>query len=437
MAFEMFAGEVPFNAETPAQIMHKAIYVPMPPIALVRPDLPANIDYVLSRAAAKDPENRYPTAKAFVDELREALSNKLPTTITPTPDKSTAPFAREAFAASGQPIPRHVEEFTSPIRHDAVSVPISTQPNTDPSVPTQRQVPAKTTNPLLLAGAAAIIALLVGLIVVISGSTGNGAGSVTGQERKTANEIEQVWLQPGCFEMGVERATVSNARNEEGPAHEVCLTKGFWIDKYEVTNAQYDEFVKADGYNMQEYWSEAGWQWRQANNVTGPKDTPKFGEPNQPRIGVSWYEAEAYANWRGQRLPTEAEWEYAMRGPDKNIFPWGNAYVADSANISDQSVGGKIKTNSVPVGIYAQDKAWSGAMDGLGNVREWVADWYAAQIYREAERTDPTGPTEGTDKVARGTSWSDTPREARLTARGHFAPSSRIVTIGLRLASDR
>src|SRR5690606_37691166 len=127
--------------------------------------------------------------------------------------------------------------------------------------------------------------------------------------------VPMMLVPAGCFNMG---------SIDEPPIHEQCFDAPFWIDRYEVTNAEYARFIAAGGYDNPDYWTEAGWAWRQAFDMIGPLDSDGFTGSDQPRIGVSWYEAIAYANWRGARLPTEREWEYAARGPDNPMYPWGD-----------------------------------------------------------------------------------------------------------------
>jgi sulfatase modifying factor 1 len=180
--------------------------------------------------------------------------------------------------------------------------------------------------------------------------------------------VEMALAPVGCFMMG------SNEYDDEQPIHEVCFEESFWIDVYEVTNGQFGPAAL------------------DCNNLSS-------GD-NQPRICVSWDEAEAYCEARGARLPTEAEWEYAARGPDGLIYPWGNAFVADNVVYSGNPGRQAAEVGSRPGGV-----SWVGAYDLSGNVWEWVADWYDPGYYARSPVLNPQGPESGSDRVVRGGSW--------------------------------
>jgi formylglycine-generating enzyme required for sulfatase activity len=143
---------------------------------------------------------------------------------------------------------------------------------------------------------------------------------------------------------------------DEGPSH-VVLVRSFWIDKYAVTNAQYSRFLNATGYRAPHFWSRGKY----------PQDEEGF-----PVTGVSWYDARAYAEWIGKRLPTEAEWEIAARGVDGRGYPWGDKFEKNNCNWFMSSSGGKL----TPVGSFPQGVSPFGAHDMVGNSWEWVEDWY-------------------------------------------------------------
>ncbi len=246
-----------------------------------------------------------------------------------------------------------------------------------------------------------------------------------GRRRTDEREVAQVYVPPGSFVMG--SAGQLNTRGDEQPAHEVRITHGFWLDQYTVTNSSYQTFIDEDGYTRSQFWSNSGWQWLSVNHITGPGNYTGFMEPQQPRVGVSWYEADAYARWRGGRLPTEAQWEYAARGSRAVIYPWGDTFQETLANVRG--------TRTKPVGTYPGGVSWVGAHDMAGNVWEWVADWYDENFYTQSDGDDISGPTSGKNKVVRGGSWRHDQNMARAAARRQDGASSRDDYIGFRIVS--
>ena len=214
----------------------------------------------------------------------------------------------------------------------------------------------------------------------------------------------------------------------EQPAHAVTLSRGFWIDRDEVTVAAFGAFVEAGGYANRAVWSDAGWTWLQTQ-PKGMVPRPCDALPQGPRACLTWYEAEAYARWRGGSLPTEAQWEYAARGPESRIYPWGNAWDAALCNV----IGSKA---AVPVGSYPAGASWVGARDMAGNLMEWVTDWLDVNAYATGAATDPTGPASGTKKVEKGGWWGSNEFVARSAYR-HYEdpPTYQDHHIGFRIVS--
>ena len=263
------------------------------------------------------------------------------------------------------------------------------------------------------------------------------AAAEAGETRKDARDVEQVRVPAGTFRMGTDGEPALEAPKwakaelaSEIPAHEVEITRAFWIDRTEVTVAQFEAFVADGGYAKRELWTEAGLAWLDAQGEKpGPKRLPEE-RPDHPRVGVSWHEASAFAKWRGGRLPTEAEWEWAARGPDSRIFPWGDAWDPARAHVVDLK-------GPQPVGTLPDGASWVGALDMSGNAMEWVADWLDAEYYAQSPRVDPPGPATGKRKVEKGGWWGGPPFAARAAYR-HFEdpPEYRDHHIGFRVASD-
>jgi len=202
---------------------------------------------------------------------------------------------------------------------------------------------------------------------------------------------------------------------DEQPQHIVYLD-AFYIDKYEVTNAQYREFVEATGRKPPIYL-----------------DMEPYNHPDQAVMGVSWEDANAYAMWRGKRLPTEAEWEKAARGTDGRYWPWGNEWDPTKLNANDAgAVDGYVYT--APVGKYPQSVSPYGAYDMAGNVFEWVSDWYDKNYYKYSPKVNPQGPISGENHVARGGSWDVNNDFTRCASRFGISPGSLLV--GIRCAKS-
>jgi formylglycine-generating enzyme required for sulfatase activity len=237
--------------------------------------------------------------------------------------------------------------------------------------------------------------------------------------------------------MGTDPRKYERAPSDELPQHQVCITQPFWIDLTEVTNSAYQAFIDDGGYTKRDLWSPEGWAWKTSNDITGPDNTNSaFTAPDQPRVGISFYEAEAYARWRGGRLPTEAEWEYAARGTTGFNYPWGDVYSRGSANANETEIGGVYLRTTAPVGQYPKTRSWVGALDMAANACEWVADWYDAGYYAVSPKDDPRGPETGAQKVVRGGSYSNPPPDARTSNREARDPGQQSLRCGLRVISN-
>ena len=220
-----------------------------------------------------------------------------------------------------------------------------------------------------------------------------------------------------CRTMFGEAGCQRQQYNHEQPVHSVMLSE-FHIDKTEVTNSQFCKFLNTEG-NREEngiYWFEPGAGHRKIiygyiNEVNGVF-IPEEGFENHPVIEVSWYGAAAYCRWAGGRLPTEAEWEYAARGHESSVYPWGDEFNGRYVNYRDSSftfdnLGKDTSCNDgsprwAAAGSYQAGASWCGALDMAGNVHEWVADWWSASYYASCPAANPCGPDSGDFKVARG-----------------------------------
>jgi sulfatase modifying factor 1 len=237
--------------------------------------------------------------------------------------------------------------------------------------------------------------------------------------------VQMALVPVGCFQIGSTDRQVDYAMvlyglgadrswfDDEQPEHEVCFEELFWIDVYEVTNQQYGSSGEWSGDDL-------------------------------PREEVNWSDALAHCESRGARLPTEAEWEYAARGPDGLIFPWGNDFNGSLGNFcdenctidwADEDVDDGYQ-NTAPVGSYPGGVSWVGAYDLSGNVWEWVNDWYDSDYYASLPASNPQGPESGEYRVLRGGSWGFSATNVRAADRKWNSPDSAGLYLGFRCARD-
>jgi formylglycine-generating enzyme required for sulfatase activity len=256
-----------------------------------------------------------------------------------------------------------------------------------------------------------------------------------------------VFIRGGTFVMGTDEGFP-----HEAPPHEVTL-KSFWIDRYEVTVAEFARFVKATGYRTEaekfgwsgvfdvkkgEWTKSDGADWRHPD---GPKSQAR---PDEPVTQVSWRDAAAYAKWAKKRLPTEAEWEYAARGGLAGMtYAWGDALRPDGKCVAnwwqgvfpEKNTGEDGYLRRAPVGRFPP--TGYGLYDMAGNVWEWCADWHDKQYYARSPRENPRGPARGTDRLIRGGSWMCSENYCtgyRVTARSQATPDSGLNNLGFRCA---
>ncbi len=248
------------------------------------------------------------------------------------------------------------------------------------------------------------------------------------------NPAEMIHIPAGEFDMGNDSI---DALDNERPMHRVYL-EGYWIDRYPVTCGQYGAFIETRGYENPHWWSQAGWEWLQTEQVKQPLywcDDPVWN--NHPVYGVSWYEAEAYSRFVGKRLPTEAEWEKAATWDGKanrcRIYPWGEEEPTLEHCNHDNVI-----EKTTPVDAYPAQASAYGMYDALGNVWEWTASWFNgypgfqsypyvgySQVYFDNQH-----------RVLKGGSWATGHWVLRSSFRNWYYPSVRQIFAGFRCAAD-
>jgi sulfatase modifying factor 1 len=233
--------------------------------------------------------------------------------------------------------------------------------------------------------------------------TADSAAAVWAQQSKGPDRAGMIAVAGGSFQMG---------SDVDGPVHTVTVSD-FWIDRCEVTVAQFRAFCNATRRSM-------------------PDDPPWGWKEEHPIVGVSWDDAAAYAAWAGKRLPTEAEWEYAARGgrlTHRYRYSGGNVLV----DVAWCDANARSMTH--PVGTRSPNEL--GVYDMSGNAAEWCSDYYSGDYYAMSALKDPTGPSRGQYRVVRGGSFLGDEFDCEVTFRRSAVPERALVRYGFRCAASR
>lgn len=448
--FEMLTGDVPYHAESSFQQAVQHITAPIPSIIERRPDLPAALQTVIERAMAKQPDARYPTATELAADLRRVTAGHEPLTasvvplipvadlpLTPAPPPPAATPAPPAAPDRRRAVPLWAWGGLLAVVGLALAAGIALGNRGE------RARVAPTAKPTAAETAAVSAAAPKPTLTRPATSTATAAPAPT---EPPATEppatlaplsppgnfplTEQVLVPAGPFLMG------SDAGEDDAAPARIVTLDAFWIDKTEVTNAQYAAFLNEQGNQV-----EGGVTWVDFSDeqvlltTDGSLFRPKDGYADHPVVEVSWYGAQAYCRRVGRRLPTEAEWEKAARGEDGRTYPWGEEPPAcAAANFWEQPDGCISRTT--PVGSYPDGVSPYGALDMAGNVWEWVEDWYDPTYYSTAAGDNPTGPQSGESRVQRGGSYFDPGRTVRTFHRFRGWPINLYRNVGFRCAAD-
>jgi len=441
VAYEMLVGQPPFTGRSPTAILHKHVYEQPPAPRTLNLDLPQEIEPVLLKALAKQPDQRSQSAGVFARALREALAaaeearqreaqlaqayTQLQAAVASEDWATAETHCREILALA--PDYRDVVELLNQAR-EAQAEQEQREERARRKLRRQRPVPPW----VRTVGGAAALGLVIGILWLIFGDgaisvpTPTPVPSPGATQVRPADEMVIVYVPAGEFEMGS-----AEGSDDEQPVHTVALD-ALWIDQTEVTNAQFATFLNDRGNR-----EESGETWLDLDDESclieqvGGEFRPKIGYADHPVMEVSWYGAAAYCEWAGARLPTEAEWEYAARGPEGYTYPWGTRDPAcDLAQYNDCS------GRTVPVGSLPDGASWCNALDMAGNVWEWVADWYDGDYYQRSPSQNPLGPEEGDERVLRGGTWSFDPVSVRSAGRFWLHPINRGDCHGFRCAKS-
>jgi eukaryotic-like serine/threonine-protein kinase len=444
--YEMLTGQVPFQAATPVGVVLKHANEPPRPPRELREGIPVPVQEVILRALKKLPDERQDSAIQLAQEFEIALYQagielKMLGTRTPQSSFAVTNLALPPTTQPNQQAATDASQSAGGYARSVEGVPMDrTIPSISPSVPSTPDLfrhsmgaPSMASQMrTLLTGADATektpqrkiifivlaVVMSVVLAVPIIWLTTSGEQSTTGEPPAATTSAsptnppvavpEGMLLVPGGkFTMGFDGSDDPS----EKPEH-VETMNPFFIDKTEVTVGDYYKFMKAKNHAAPEGWPQ---NWKSGKFQSG--------EARLPVTGVSWFDASEYAEWIDKRLPTEKEWEYAARGTDKRLYPWGNDFDAKRANVADSQ-----KNAPVATGSYSAGKSPFAVLDMAGNVAEWTdSDSFR---YPGSQSTPKPG------KIVRGGSFRASKIYAMTTTRTAVLGDRKMPDIGFRCAKS-
>jgi len=316
-----------------------------------------------------------------------------------------------------------------------------------------------------------IVAILLILLFIVSIGCSKKTlkAIVTGETQDNTtmaaeNEAKMVFIPAGEFQTGMSREQAQlliswlNAAGaglfsadyfnisryaKEMPGRRVWVD-AFYIDKYEVTNEQYARFLNEYSIEPGGHFDTEGHKLINIEHqdclieLKNGIYRPQYGFDKHPVVCVSWYGADAYAKWADKRLPTEAEWEKAVRGDDGRLFPWGNkrSWDDDQRRIQNDRTTKGQRTTTQPVGSWKMDTSPYGVIDMASNALEWVSDWHDEEYYKKATNRNPKGPDSGENRVVRSGGNSGSILGSRCSWRDNYPPNTMADGFGFRCAKS-
>ena len=452
MLYEMLTGEVPYNADSVVQVVMMQIHAPTPNLAKRRPELSGMLDDVLARVLAKKPADRYATGRDFTVAMARAIGQSVTPVAVPRPLRR--PLAGKAPVAGGPSPAKAPAAVSSPFRWlmtGAAGVILAALLGFGIFFGVgRRPVPTPTTTETLAAATQPAVPTVSPLPPPTDTATAPPPTPTEPAEKRQVwdkDAMTIVYIPAGEFLLGSSDDD-PDAQEDEKPQQTIYLD-AFWIDRTEITVAQFQDFVNQTGY-VTEAEQEGGGvvyspdavsvrsaSWKLPQGGGAPPATGR-----QPVVQVSWNDARAYCEWAGRRLPTEAEWDKAARGTEGWIYPWGDQFDGLRLNFCDKRCGAPWRNADYDdtfaragnVGIFPAGASPYDVLDMSGNVWEWVNDFYDFRGYYRFPTANPPGVESGTQHVVHGGSWIDTPDRVRVGARLALAPSARSNVTGFRCA---
>lgn len=413
--YEMLTGRVPFDADgsgtSDYEIRRGHIELPVPRLSKFLPGIPQALELIVFKALEKDPDHRFQTASQFLDTIIQFESTGVVEVSQPKEPRKTVlqpPPPPPVAEDSGRGGSDADTVISAPEGGATGKLEPPSRPEPSPVPPTAPLPPSagqrQPGRPLLL--------IALGLVLVAAFGASwwilKQAPASALPEEAAPNAVSvppgMISIPGGEFQMGRDDGNVY-----ERPAHKIQV-KPFYIDHYEVTNDEYAKFVRLTRRNPPAHWREGQYE---------------NGEARLPVVNVTWYEARAFCEWAGKRLPVESEWEYAARGRDNRLYPYGNEWKPRFSNARETGLD-----KPQAVGSYPEGDSTFGVADLAGNVAEWTETEYLPYPGSQARRDDG-------HRIIRGGGFRVPAREQTATERFFDRPSASYDFVGFRCAKDQ
>lgn len=409
--YEIITGQRPYDADTPGGLFLKQMTEPLPQPRDIVSNLPESVERFLLKALAKEPSERYDNLGIFIKELENLLTDhRFQERSVELKSKKSIKVPKVDADRKAPSMPRINRRWVSVavmavvlsgiVLGGVIGLPLLTgQPVDTPEptlTPTKEEMPEITpTKPITVTPEPS--SLPTEIITLTATPLPTNITDDFG--------VEMILIPAGEFKMGFDQIVsgwalsykkIKQTEDAHIPEHDVYLDS-YYIDKYEVTNALYQECVNAEVCAPPVSLS--------SHTRNSYYDNPEYAD--YPVIFVSQIMASAYCEWRGVRLPTEAEWEKAARGTDGRIFAWGSENPFSICEYANVSRNGICEGDTTKVGSYPSGQSFYGVYDMTGNVWEWVSDWFDKDYYDYSPKNNPQGPEQPTGQVTvRGGGWS-------------------------------
>ena len=396
--YEMLTGRVPFDSDgsgtSDYEIRRGHIEMPVPPLSRFNPDISPGLEQIVYKALEKSPDARFQSARQFIAAIdRFEMTGK-----SSSLNRDTE---RHTVVQSGE---SRQDPRAEPSLSDTVISQTVVGGNTGP-LPHPLPTPTGTGMGRRLINAVALFLLVAAAGVGVWLFSRSGADDVAGSgESPVAVPLGMISIPGGEFLMGRD-----NGNQYEAPAHKVEVGP-FFIDRYEVTNEDYDRFIRQTRRNPPAHWRDGEYE---------------NGEATLPVVNVTWLEASAYCQWAGKRLPLESEWEYAARGRENRLYPYGDEWRPRFSNARETGLDKPQAVGSYPDGISP-----FGVADMAGNVAEWTESEYRPYPGSSAK------PDDG-NRIIRGGGFRVPAKEQTATDRFFDRPGISYDYVGFRCARDQ